>query len=313
MAQTNPFSTEIEFEYGVAMPLSPLVRRFVARNGGPLTFKGTNVYVLGHGEVAILDPGPDDPAHVDELLTALQGERVTRIILTHTHGDHCGALARLQALTGAKTCGFAGDGSPRGAFQPGGKGDLATGFVDEAFAPDCPLRDGDEIAGEGWTLRAVHTPGHAPDHICYHLEEENALFTGDHIMPWSTTVIAPPEGDMGHYMASLDRLSKRNDALYLPGHGGRVRQPKKLLRAYVLHRQWREKSILDLVRAGRQQVRELVPVLYPDSDEGIKRAAGLSVLAHLLYLEQKGKLQRAGEGLEARFAPVSKASADVPE
>ncbi len=302
MAPENPFSSEIDFEYGVAMPLSPLVRRFVARNPGPLTFKGTNVYILGHGEVAIIDPGPDDDAHIDELLAALHGETVTRIFLTHTHRDHCGGLARLKERTGAVTCALRPGTALRGAFRKGAGGQPVSDFADISFRPDFALSDGDIVKTESWSLQAVHTPGHAPDHICYYLPNENALFTGDHIMPWSTTVIAPPEGNMKAYMASLGRLSKRKDALYLPGHGGRVHQPAKLLRAYVLHRQWREKSILDLVRKGSSRVDELVPLLYPDSADEVKSAAALSVLAHLFHLVEKGQLNGEGLGLDSRFS-----------
>ncbi len=322
MAQNNPFSSEINFEYGVATPLSPLVRRFVARNPGPLTFKGTNVYVLGRGEVAIVDPGPDCEAHVDDLLKALPRERITRILLTHTHKDHCGALSRLCALTGAKTYAFYAPDAIRGAFQPPiGKesidtgegearqpektGELAMSFADTHFKPDVVLKHGDEVRGEGWTLGVVHTPGHAPDHVCYALLQENALFTGDHIMPWSTSVIAPPEGSMNDYMNALDALSKRDDALYLPGHGGRVTKPKRLLRSYVLHRQWREKSIFDAVQNGKRMVDEIVPLIYRDLDEELKPAAALSVLAHLFYLAQKGRIEQSGgEGFGARFQPM---------
>lgn len=304
MSQNNPFSSEIDFEYGVATPLSPIVRRFVANNPGPLTFKGTNIYVLGHQEVAIIDPGPADETHIKALLASLQGETVTRIFLTHTHNDHCGGLERLQELTGAATYGFRASDAVRGAYQRGKGVEVVSSFADKRFVPDYQLDDGDKVEGEGWSLRVVHTPGHAPDHICYFLSEEKALFTGDHIMPWSTTVIAPPEGNMNNYMASLDQLSKRDDELYLPGHGGRVRQPKKLLRAYVLHRQWREKSILDLIRKGSRHVDDIVPVLYPDIDEEIKPAAALSVLAHLFFLVQKGKLQSEGEGFDSYFTAV---------
>lgn len=306
MSENSPFSLEIEFEYGVATPLSPILRRFVAQNPGPLTFKGTNVYVLGHGDVAIVDPGPADDTHIEALLEALSGETVSKIFLTHTHKDHCGALERLQALTGAKTYGFRVGKAPRGAYHSGAGGELAKEFADTDFRPDHELDDGDEIHGDGWSLRVVHMPGHAPDHICYALLQEKALFTGDHIMPWSTTVIAPPEGNMKDYMASLEKLINRDDELFLPGHGGRVRKPKRLVRAYILHRQWREKSIFKAVKEGRGGVEEIVPLLYREIDDDIKPAASLSVLAHLEFLAQKGKLHHIdGKGLEARFAVAS--------
>jgi glyoxylase-like metal-dependent hydrolase (beta-lactamase superfamily II) len=313
VTQDNPFSSEIDFEYGVAMSLSPIVRRFVANNPGPLTFKGTNVYILGRQEVAVIDPGPDDDSHVEALLKSLPGENITKIFLTHTHKDHCGAVDRLCRLTGASTYALRSTGALRGAYRAGKEeGGLVSGFADLHFRPDHQLADGDEVVGEDWTLRVVHTPGHAPDHICYALVPEKALFTGDHVMPWSTSVIAPPEGNMRDYMASLSKLSCRDDQLYLPGHGGRVRTPKRLLRAYVLHRQWREKSILKAVQEGRRQVVELVPLLYRDINDEIIPAATLSVLAHLQYLVQKGKVQQTGgEGLEAVFcAETSQCSDD---
>ncbi|MCP4933433.1 MAG: MBL fold metallo-hydrolase [bacterium] len=312
MAENSPFTREIDFEYGVATPLSPLLRRFVAHNPGPLTFKGTNVYVLGHGEVAIIDPGPDDETHIAALLASLQGEIITRIFLTHTHKDHSGGLARLQARTGAQTYGFCTSGAPRGAYQRNEAGQLApsgelvTGFADLGFKPDHPLDDGGQVMGEGWTLRAVHTPGHAPDHLCYCLLEEKALFTGDHIMPWSTSVVAPPEGNMRDYMASLSDLSNRDDELYLPGHGGRVRKPRRLVRAYVLHRQWREQSILKAIKEGYEQVNDILPLLYKGLDDALITAASLSILAHLEHLLDKGKLQKdKGDGLDARFSVVN--------
>jgi glyoxylase-like metal-dependent hydrolase (beta-lactamase superfamily II) len=304
MADKSPFSREIHFEYGVAQPLSPLVRRFVARNPGPLTFKGTNVYIVGRGEVAVIDPGPDDEQHVDELLRALKGETVTRIVLTHTHRDHCGAVARLKALTGAQTCALRRSDAPRGSYRLGEAGAIGQTYADAAFVPDVPLDDGDQINGVGWLLAALHTPGHAPDHVCWALPGEKALFTGDHVMPWSTSVIAPPEGDMRQYMASLEALLRRDDQVYYPGHGGRVHIPKKLTRAYILHRQVREQAILEALVDGHTGVATIVPLLYKDIEPEMKGAAALSVLAHLEYLHWQGRaVRRGGEGLEASFAP----------
>jgi glyoxylase-like metal-dependent hydrolase (beta-lactamase superfamily II) len=300
-----PFSREIHFDYGVAQPLSPYVRRLVARNPGSYTFKGTNVYVVGRGEVAVIDPGPDDDAHVEELLAALQGETVTRILLTHTHRDHSGAVARLKAATGATTYALRPGAAPRGAYKLGEPGGVRRSFADTDFEPDVPLDDGDQIVGVGWLLAAIHTPGHAPDHVCYALPHEKALFTGDHVMPWSTSVIAPPEGNMRQYMASLHSLVARDDALYYPGHGGRVHVPKKLVRAYILHRQVREQAVLDALAGGHRGVDTIMPLLYKDIEPQMRGAASLSVLAHLEHLQVQGRAVRLeGDGLEAVFAPV---------
>lgn len=305
MAESSPFTREIHFEYGIAQPLSPLVRRFVAHNPGPLTFKGTNVYVIGHDEVAVIDPGPEDDAHVDALIGALAGETITRIFVSHTHNDHCGAVARLQHLTGAPTYALRPGDAVRGAYKPGQAGAIGESFADTSFRPDVALDDGDAVEGAGWTLAVVHTPGHAPDHICYALPQEQALFTGDHVMPWSTSVIAPPEGNMNDYMRSLEALLRRDDALFYPGHGGRVHAPRKLVRAYVLHRQWREASIFTAIGDGHRGVDTLVPLLYKDLDEEMRGAASLSVLAHLEHLHRQGRLTRlGGEGLAAVFTPA---------
>lgn len=302
---SSPFSKEIHFDHGVAQPLSPHVRRLVARNPGPLTFKGTNVYVIGRGEVAVIDPGPDDERHVEELLRALKGERITRLLVTHTHRDHSGAVARLKALTGAETYGLRPSGAVRGAYRLGEPGMIGGSFADEAFVPDVPLDDGDEVQGLGWKLAAVHTPGHAPDHICYALPQEKGLFTGDHVMPWNTSVIAPPEGNMRQYMASLDALMQRDDEVFYPGHGGRVRKPKQLVRAYILHRQMREQSIFEALGEGHRGVDSLVSLLYKDIETDMRGAAALSVLAHLEHLEALGRATRLdGEGLQALFAPA---------
>ena len=309
MVKNNPFSSEISFEYGVASRLSPLVRRFVARNPGPLTCKGTNSYIIGHGEVTIIDPGPDDAGHVDDLLGALAGETVSRIILTHAHSDHGGALSVLRGLTGATVMSLVNDTALREEDEGGDKGEgenekrePAPGAFSSPFVPDVELHDNDRIVGDGWQLRVLHTPGHTPDHICLSLQEETALFTGDHVMPWSTSVIAPPEGNMKDYMASLDRLSKRRDLVFYPGHGGRVSRPGRLVRAYMQHRQWREKSILKAVGSGRRRAAEIVPLLYDNLENSLQTAALLNVLAHLQHLEQKGKIRLLrGKGAQSSY------------
>jgi glyoxylase-like metal-dependent hydrolase (beta-lactamase superfamily II) len=304
MATDKLFSREITFDYGVAMALSPLVRRFVARNPGPYTFKGTNVYIVGRKNIAVIDPGPADEDHVAELLKAIEGATVTHIFLTHTHKDHSGAVQMLKQQTGAITCAYQPqEGTRRGMYSD--ESALRDGFADMAFKPDLPLADGDVVEGADWQLQALHTPGHAPDHVCYALPAEQALFTGDHIMPWSTTIIAPPEGNMGAYMASLSRLAKRSDELFFPDHGGRVNAPRKLIKAYILHRQWRETSIMGALADGHQRVETILPLIYKDLEAALKPAAALSILAHLEHLQEKGHAKRlAGTGLAAQFGPA---------
>ena len=220
--------------------MAPGIRRIVARNPSPFTFRGTGTYVVGDGEVAVIDPGPDLDEHVAALLAGLSGEQVTHILITHTHRDHSPAAAALKAATGAPTYGF-------GPHAGGKRGDPA---VEEGgdwdFTPDVTVHDGDAIAGAGWRFEAVHTPGHTSNHLCFALPDQGILFSGDHVMGWSTSVIAPPDGDMSAYMASLDKLLGRRDAVYWPTHGPAITEPQAHVRAFVAHRREREAGILDV-------------------------------------------------------------------
>jgi len=291
-----PFVREFDFEYGVAAPVSPLIRRVVARNPGPFTFTGTGTYIIGRGEVAVIDPGPDLPEHLDALLKATQGERITHILTTHTHADHSPLARPLAARTGAVVIGRAApDAAPPS---------LA---VDEdhepGFAPDVEVEDGARISGPGWTLEALATPGHADNHVCYALIEENALFSGDHVMGWSTTVICAPHGNMTDYYASLDKVAARGFVALWPTHGPPVTHVAPFLAEYKLHRLAREAQILDQLRAGRHQIGEMVPVIYADTDPRLHPAAAHSVLAHLIHLTRQGDVVSEGEpGPESRFS-----------
>ncbi|HYK81143.1 MAG TPA: MBL fold metallo-hydrolase [Micropepsaceae bacterium] len=292
-----PFEKEFDAPYEQPVPVSPLIRRLLARNPGPFTFKGTGVAIIGKGEVAVIDPGPDDPEHLAALRAALKGETVTHILVTHTHRDHSPAAKPLKAWTGAPTYGFGPHGSGKSetgiAVEEGG---------DRDFVPDIALRDGDIIDGSGFTIECVHTPGHTSNHMCYALKEEKALFTGDHVMGWSTTVVAPPDGDMGDYLASLRKLLARDDAILWPTHGGPVRDPKPFLTAYLAHRLEREQQILDALRQGATIIPEMVERIYLGLDPRLKPAAALSVLAHLLLLTKQSRVTSSGEpGLAARF------------
>jgi glyoxylase-like metal-dependent hydrolase (beta-lactamase superfamily II) len=243
---------------------------------------------VGHGEVAVIDPGPDLADHVEALLAGLAGEQVTHILITHTHRDHSPAARALQAATGAQTHGF-------GPHAGGKRGDPA---VEEGgdwdFVPDKTLVDGDRIAGKGWVFDAVHTPGHTSNHLCFALPAEGVLFSGDHVMGWSTSVIAPPDGDMAAYMASLHKLLGRADAVYWPTHGPAITQPQDYVRTFIAHRREREAGVLDCLRAGVGRIDAMVERLYIGLQPGLGRAAGRSVHAHLLDLAARGVVESDG-------------------
>ena len=283
-----PFVREMDFAYGRPDQVSPLIRRVIAGNPGPFTFTGTGTYLVGHGEVAVIDPGPALPAHLKAILEAVRGERVTTILVTHTHLDHSPLSAALARETGAVVLGLP---APHVA-DPAVK--LDEGH-DHAFAPDQRIADGDRITGPGWTLEAVTTPGHASNHVCYALVEENALFSGDHVMGWSTTVVSPPDGDMGDYYRSLDKVAGRGFERLWPTHGPPVEDVAPFLTAYRTHRLERERQILEQIAAGRGLIGEMVPVIYAAVDPRLHPAAAHSVLAHLLHLERSGQAARHGE------------------
>jgi glyoxylase-like metal-dependent hydrolase (beta-lactamase superfamily II) len=268
-------------EYGVMERVTPLIRRIVARNPGPFTFRGTGTYVVGSGKVAVIDPGPDLADHVDALLAALGGETITHIVVTHTHRDHSPAAAAVKKATGAPTYGFGPHGASGEAVEAGG---------DTDFAPDIVTKDGDALEGPGWRLEAIHTPGHTSNHLCFALPQEKTLFSGDHVMGWSTTVIAPPDGDMAAYMRSLDKLRGRDDALYWPTHGAPIKGPQPHLRALIAHRRMRRDAILAALKTAPATPEELVGKVYEPLDPRLVRAASRSVLAHLIELAQDGKV-----------------------
>jgi glyoxylase-like metal-dependent hydrolase (beta-lactamase superfamily II) len=280
------FDRSFDAVAGKAERLSPLIRRVLCANPGPFTFKGTASFVVGTGRVAIVDPGPDDDAHLAALLNAVRGETVTHILITHTHRDHSPLAAKLKQATGAETVAY----GPHGG---GAESRVAMdASADTGFMPDLRASDGEAIAGAGWTLSAVHTPGHTSNHLCFALAEEKALFAGDHVMAWSTSVIAPPDGDMGAYMASLQKLLARDEAIYHPAHGPPRADPLPLVRAYLTHRRMREAAILARLKAGDRTIASLVDSIYVGLDQKLRIAAGLSVLAHLKHLEEQGRVRR---------------------
>ena len=297
MAASIPFVREIEFEYGAVDQVSPLIRRVVAHNPGPFTYTGTGTYIVGRGEVAVVDPGPLLPAHVAAILAALAGETITHQIITHTHLDHSPAARLVAEATGAPTYGYGPHGSGRGepAVEEGG---------DHDFAPDVTVRDGDVIEGAGWTLSAVHTPGHTSNHLCFALAGEDALFSGDHVMGWSTSVISPPDGDMADYFASLHKLLGRDDRVYWPTHGAPISDPKPFVRAFIAHREDRERQILDCLGRGVDRIPRMVKAMYANVDRGLYPAAARSVLAHLVHMVGDGRAACDGPpGEDGLYAP----------
>jgi glyoxylase-like metal-dependent hydrolase (beta-lactamase superfamily II) len=262
------------------------VRRLLAANPSPFTYRGTQTYLVGERSLAVIDPGPDLPEHVEAILAAAAGARIEAILCTHTHRDHSPASRPLAAATGAPIIGCA----PLALADDGPRADASFDFD---YAPDRILADGETLRGDGWTLTAVATPGHTSNHLCFAYGD--VLFTGDHVMGWSTTVIAPPEGDMAAYMASLDKLLAREDRLYLPAHGPAVKKPLSHTRALIAHRRMREKQILARLKAGDAAIPQMVAAMYRDIDPRLHPAAGLSVLAHLIDLERRGLVRREGE------------------
>ena len=318
---TIPFVRDLDVHYGRVEQVSPLIRRVVADNPSKFTYLGTGTYIVGRGDVAVIDPGPRLDAHVDALAAALEpDERVTHLLVTHTHTDHSPATAALRERTGAPSYGFGphgevppddpvdrivfgdpeADGDP--AKEKGrGEKELREG-ADTDFTPDISLRHGDVVSGPGWTIEAVHTPGHTSNHLCYALREEQALFSGDHVMGWSTTVIVPPDGDLGQYLASLQLVLDRDDDVLWPTHGPPITDPQALVRSYVAHRQDRTDQIVAVLADGPAGLTDIVPRVYRDVDKTLWLPAAMSTHAHLLHLVEEGRVRVVGGGEPRRTA-----------
>jgi glyoxylase-like metal-dependent hydrolase (beta-lactamase superfamily II) len=300
MTDDIPFDKNCTLAPGQVEEIMPGIRRLLANNPGPFTFTGTMSYIVGRGEVAIIDPGPLDEAHMNALLAAVQDERVTHIFVTHTHRDHSPAVPRIKAATGATVL-AQGPHRPARALHSGELPRLEASN-DTAFRPDRVLADGEAVRGTGWTIEAVTTPGHTANHMAFAFKEANVLFSGDHVMAWSTPVVAPPDGSMSDYVASLQKLARRPELIYLPGHGGPVRDTPHFVRAYIRHRQMRESSIVNRLGRGESDIPSLVRALYIGLDPRLTRAAGLSVLAHLEDLVARGVVSTDGEPtIESRY------------
>ena len=295
----DPFDKNPDVHWGVAEEVAPGVRRVTAQNPSAFTFTGTRSYLLGRGDVALIDPGPEDPAHVAAIMGALgPGDRITRVLVTHSHRDHTGAVPAIVAATGAEVVGFGPHGSGMsdtmrrlaagGAALGGGEGG------DPGFAPDRLLADGEAVEGDGWSLVALHTPGHLSNHLSFALEGSGIVFTGDTVMGFATTLVSPPEGDMAAFMASLERLAERDDRLYLPGHGHPVRQPGAMLAWQIAHRRKRFEQILEALKDGPVDAASLARRIYTDVDPALLPAASRNVLASLIGLADRGEVRSHG-------------------
>jgi glyoxylase-like metal-dependent hydrolase (beta-lactamase superfamily II) len=297
------FNREFDPRYGEAVEVAPGVRRLTASNASPFTFHGTNTFLIGTRELAVIDPGPADEAHIETLLRAIGGAKIARILVTHTHRDHSPGARLLKARTGAP---ILAAGRPRTARAPHpGEEALLDATGDLEFVPDVALADGAVIEGDDYRLEALVTPGHTADHLAFALPSEGIVLSGDHVMGWSTTVVAPPDGSMADYLASLDRLLARTERRYLPAHGGEVADGPEYARALQAHRRMREAAILERLRRGDRTVKELVAQVYAGLDPRLAPAAALSTLAHLEHLVERGVAVADGpQTLGARYWPV---------
>lgn len=286
-----PFVKDLDFTYGMADEVLPSVRRVIANNPGPFTYTGSGTYLIGTKEIAVIDPGPDNDDHLKALMDATREGKVTHILITHTHSDHCGGAMKFAKMTGAPIYGF----GPHPVRKKEHDAPALDEGADYTYAPDHLIADGDILEGPDWRIEAVHTPGHLSNHLCFALPQEKALFTGDHMMGWATTVVAPPDGDMSAYLKSLDRLLARDDEIYLPTHGAPIKNPRQFTRAVRTHRLMRDAQILDQLKKGRTGIKEIVTAMYADVDPRLHGAAGLNVLAHLIRLVSIGKVTCDGE------------------
>ncbi|MBX2882472.1 MAG: MBL fold metallo-hydrolase [Granulosicoccus sp.] len=285
MTSPIPFNREHDVRYGELETLTPSLRRMTANNPSAFTFRGTGTYIVGKGEVAVIDPGPALQDHVDALVASLGGETITHILVTHTHVDHSPACALLQQVVDAPTY----------ALGPHGMGRLPDNLAadeggDFAFRPDVTLVDGQFVEGKDWRLECIHTPGHTSNHLCFGDNDNKALFSGDHVMGWSTSIVSPPDGNMGDYMRSLQRLLARDDDVYWPCHGGPIYRPQEFVRAFIAHREAREQQVLECLRDGPKTIQTMLPTIYPDLAPALYPAAHRSILATINYLVEKGEV-----------------------
>ena len=282
------------FEYGNCDKISPLIRRIIANNPGPFTFTGTGTYIIGKENLAIIDPGPIDQNHFDAIIKSTKGQTITHIFLTHNHNDHSPLAKKLKEETGAKIYfkTLTSDFEDNDKFEEG---------YDKNIEGDIELSDGDLVETSEWTIEAIHTPGHTSNHMCYSLLDEEILFSGDHVMGWSTTVIVPPDGNMNDYIDSLKKLLKRSEKDFCPTHGPIIENPKDILEKYITHRMERERQITDAIKSGKNKIPDIVKIIYKDIDVGLHPAAAMSTLAHLKRMEKNNEIKISGENLDGTY------------
>jgi len=285
------------FEYGNCDKISPLIRRIIANNPGPFTFTGTGTYIIGKENLAIIDPGPIDQNHFDAIVKSTKGQTITHILLTHNHNDHSPLAKKIKEETGAKIYfkNLSNDIQTEDQFEEG---------YDKDIEGDIELSDGDIIETNEWTVEAIHTPGHTSNHICYSLTEEDVLFSGDHVMGWSTTVIVPPDGDMNDYINSLKKLLKRSENNFYPTHGPIIERPKELVAKYIEHRMEREKQISEAIKLGNKKIPDMVKIIYKDVDISLHPAAAMSTLAHLIRMKENNEIAVSGNNLNGTYELV---------
>ncbi len=302
MASPN-FRTKFDPAHGEVVKLADGIQRVTAPNESAFTFRGTNTYILGEESVAVIDPGPIIDSHFDLLLRALKGRKVSHILVTHTHMDHSPLAKKLQEKTGAP---MLAEGIHRASRELHlGEINLLDAAGDRDFKPDHILSEGEIVTGDGWKLETVLTPGHAKNHACFALVGRQMLFSGDHVMGWATSIVAPPDGSMSDYMSSLSKMVERSETIYFPGHGGRLEKAPEFVRALRAHRKMRETAVLSRIRAGDETIPEIVKVIYKDTDPRFHGAAGLSVFAHIEDLVQQGRIICDGPpSLNSRYTPV---------
>ena len=282
----NLLSHELEFKYAQSKEVLPGIRRIVAPNPSPYTLHGTGTYIIGSGEIAVVDPGPNIPSHIEAIMNETKGEKITHILVTHTHADHSPAAKPLSNLTGAVVMGYGPHGEKEG--EEG---------ADLNFTPDYIIQDNEVIKGANWELECIHTPGHTSNHICYSVKGAKAVLTGDHIMGWSTTLVSPPDGNMKDYFSSLEKMLLRDEEYYIPAHGEIIKKPKRFVKALIGHRKMREKQIRKYLHTKNiSYIPDLVSKMYPTLDKRLIKAAGRSVLAHLLHMKELGYVKSSDNG-----------------